>query len=367
MCRVELFVLAVAIVVECTGLHMYPEIFETSRFLRRRPLALKSVSPRSDDDQHSDGGFKDGEVGFVRSSSESGTGGFRHRENFHKKDGNKFGHERQTGFGESKRAGDELGADHGKLVVDTHHYRPEPMYEVTEEQSDIDNPDKHKKYGMASSMGSKPVKKPTTGKRTTVVSKSSSKPAKGKSQQTKDHSGFESIVYHENERDSSEHGYGVKKTVGKLPKQADQRKPAKQVAHDELDDESEDRDIGLESDDEYDGEAESDSGRESDFADNYDAVRFDVDFERSFGSGETGEDEGTGGDGRTAGRKNQEQDYDYDAEVDRDEVDESANEDKYRGDEDDDEDGEHEEAEKGGDDRQYEYASEADGDATDDY
>uniref|UniRef100_A0A182QS63 Uncharacterized protein n=1 Tax=Anopheles farauti TaxID=69004 RepID=A0A182QS63_9DIPT len=356
MCRVVNLVLVAVCLVQCSGLHMYPEIFETSKFLRR-PIALRSDVSRDEGDFHAEGGFKDGEVGFVRSSSESGKGGYRHRENFHKKDGDKYGHELQTGFGESKRDGDESAKKQGRLTVDTHHYRPEPMYEVTEEQSDVENPDKHKKYGISSTTTattSKDKKKPTAEK---------PKSGKLRSNQKKNHSGYESIVYHENERDSTEHGYGKKKAVGKIPPHQSPKPAKQQIAYDESE--------GDEFSHDYDGGSESE--RDSDFADNYDALRFDSDFERSFGSDE---DVGEGGrkvDGGEQGSHGKNDDYDD--EVDRDEVDESADEDKYRGDDDDDEEGGDEEGgEKGGDgeggdedddDRQYEYASEADGDAQD--
>ncbi|XP_053659915.1 uncharacterized protein DDB_G0290685-like [Anopheles marshallii] len=359
MCRVENFVLVAVLLVECSGLHMYPEIFDPSKFLQR-PLPLKRVDSRATPEAefHSDGGFKDGEVGFVRSSSESGKGGYRHKENFHKKDGNKYGHERQTGFGESKRTGDDQAQEHGRLMVDTHHYRPEPTYEVIEEHdSDIENPDKNKKYGLSSN-STKNKKKPTEEKPKSAKSSRQSGPRKAGSNQKKNHTGYESIVYHENERDSTEHGYGKKKAVGNIPDQ----KPAKQIAHDEGDTFDED---GLESADrqtdgdyshEYDGG--SDTGRESDFNDNYDALRFDSDFERSFGNADHPEE---GENGRQSGKN---EDYDY-ADDDRDEEDDSANEDKYRGDDDSGEEEDGEGAEKGDEDRQYEYASEADGDAQD--
>uniref|UniRef100_A0A182NV94 Uncharacterized protein n=1 Tax=Anopheles dirus TaxID=7168 RepID=A0A182NV94_9DIPT len=373
MCRVGNVILVAVFLVECSGLHMYPDIFDPAKFLNR-PVPLRTDVGRSepDGDFHSDGGLKDGEVGFVRSSSESGKGGYRHRENFHKKDGDKYGHERQTGFGESKRTGDELAKEQGRLMVDTHHYRPEPMYEVTEEQSDVENPDKHKKYGLSTTVTTtnattnKDKKKPTDEK---PKSAKTSRPGKPRSNQKKNHTGYESIVYHENERDSTEHGYGKKKAVGKMPGQQRQKPAKQQVAHDEGDafgdedalDSGEVRTGDSESSHDYNGGA--DSGRDSDFTDNYDALRFDSDFERSFGSDEEV------GDGGRKGKKSGRQNYDYDEEVDRDEVDESADEDKYRGDDDEDEE-EEEGGEKGGDDdgdddRQYEYASEADGDAQD--
>uniref|UniRef100_A0A182JCG1 Uncharacterized protein n=1 Tax=Anopheles atroparvus TaxID=41427 RepID=A0A182JCG1_ANOAO len=369
MCRVETIVLAVVLLVECGALHMYPEIFDPAKFLQR-PLPLRAHSERSASPSvmvggatESTGGFKDGEVGFVRSSSESGKGGYRHRENFHKKDGNQYGHEKQTGFGESKRTGDQAadGKDeHGRVTVHTDHYRPEPTYEVTEEQSDLENPDKHKKYGAASQ---KDKKKPTNEK---LEKKSSRQTAasspKDRSNQKNNHNGYESIVYHENERDSSEQGYGKRKVTGKLP----DRKPAKQMAahNDDDDDEEGFEDEGKSSaerdyDHAYDGDSDGgDAGRESDFDDNYESVRFDTDFGRSFDSEEQDgvESESNGkGRGRTVAR--QDQGYDYDEEVDRDEVDETASEDKYRGGED--------SEEEDGDDRQYEDASEADGDAQD--
>ncbi|XP_058116229.1 uncharacterized protein DDB_G0290685-like [Anopheles ziemanni] len=366
MCRVETIVLAVVLLVECGALHMYPEIFDPARFLQR-PLPLKAHSERSAypgeaGGAESTGGFKDGEVGFVRSSSESGKGGYRHRENFHKKDGNQYGHEKQTGFGESKRTGEKAAdkkEEQGRLMVHADHYRPEPTYEVTEEQSDFENPDKFKKYGGSNQKDKK--------KATSVVpeKKSSRQTAAGgpkdRSHHKKNDKGYESIVYHENERDSSEHGYGKRKSSGKLPDQ----KPAKQMAAHDVDEEGfegnegDDRDGNSSSERDYEHEYDENTGRESDFDDNYEGVRFDSDFERSFGSEEQGGDEesegGKRGNGRTAARQNQ--DYDYDEEVDRDEVDESANEDKYRGGED--------SEEEDGDDRQYEYASEADGDAQD--
>uniref|UniRef100_A0A182TP58 Uncharacterized protein n=1 Tax=Anopheles melas TaxID=34690 RepID=A0A182TP58_9DIPT len=352
MCRaVEgalLLVVAAILLVECSGLHMYPEIFDPAKFLQR-PLPLKSaVESRAvaEPEYYSGGGFQDGEVGFVRSNSESGKGGYRHKENFHRKDGNKYGHERQTGFGESQRTGDELAKEQGRLTVDTHHYRPEPTYEVFEEQSDVENPDKHKKYGLA---GGKDKKKPTEMKptkssRQTVAA---GPKAKGRSNAKKNHTGYESIVYHENERDSSEHGYGKKQAVGQLP-QPEEKSPAKQIAHDDGFDE---------------GEGGSDAGRDSDFNDSYDALRFDSDFERSFGSEEDEEDgveEETGG--RQAGKKGED---DYDEGDEEDDDDDGASQDKYRGDDYDDEDEESDGSEKGEDDRQYEYASEADGDAQD--
>uniref|UniRef100_A0A182P1V7 Uncharacterized protein n=1 Tax=Anopheles epiroticus TaxID=199890 RepID=A0A182P1V7_9DIPT len=358
MCRAESLLLVAAILcwAECSGLHMYPEIFDPAKFLQR-PLPLKSVQSRAapEVELYTDGGFKDGEVGFVRSSSESGKGGYRHKENFHKKDGNKYGHERQTGFGESKRTEDELGKEQGRVTVDTHHYRPEPTYEVIEEvQSDLENPDKNKKYGLAPS---KDKKKPTEMKPKSAKSSRQTAPAKRRSNQKKNHSGYESIVYHENERDSSEHGYGKKKAAGKIP---DEKKPAKQIAHDEGDAfEGED---GLDSAERHTGDeysdSESDGGRDSDFSDNYDSLRFDSDFERSFGSEEREDDSE---DGRQAGKKED----DYDEQEDDDEEDDGASQDKYRGDEYDDEEDESDGSEKGDDDRQYEYASEADGDAAD--
>uniref|UniRef100_A0A182M2P4 Uncharacterized protein n=1 Tax=Anopheles culicifacies TaxID=139723 RepID=A0A182M2P4_9DIPT len=348
------------LLVECSGLHMYPEIFDPAKFLQR-PLPLKRVDSRaaSEPEFHSGGGFKDGEVGFVRSSSESGKGGYRHKENFHKKDGDKYGHERQTGFGESKRTGDEQAKEHGRLIVDTHHYRPEPMYEVIEEHdSDVENPDKNKKYGLSSTTN-KDKKKPTEKKLKSAKSSRQTAPKKANSKHQKNHSGYESIVYHENEHDSTEHGYGQKKVVGKIPDQ----KPAKQIAHDDGDTFDDD---GLESaerqtdgDYAHEYDSDSDSGRESDFNDNYDSVRFDADFERSFGSGEERAEQEDNG---RPSLKND--DYDY-TDDDRDEEDDSANEDKYRGDEDSGEDEDGDGSEKGDDDRQYEYASEADGDAQD--
>ncbi|XP_049297930.1 uncharacterized protein DDB_G0283697-like [Anopheles funestus] len=349
------------LLVECSGLHMYPEIFDPSKYLQR-PLPLKRVDSRAipEAEFHSDGGFKDGEVGFVRSTSESGKGGYRHKENFHKKDGNKYGHERQTGFGESKRTGDDQAKEHGRLIVDTHHYRPEPTYEVIEEhESDVENPDKNKKYGLTSN---KNKKKASEQKPKSVKSSRQTAPGKVPSKHQKNHSGYESIVYHENEHDSTEHGYGQKKVVGKIPDQ----KPAKQIAHDDGDgyDEDELESAERQTDGDYAHEYDSDSedadtGRESDFADNYDAVRFDSDFERSFGSEE---DHTEGGEnGRPTGKN---EDYDY-ADDDRDEDDDSADEDKYRGDDDSGEEEEGEGSEKGDEDRQYEYASEADGDAED--
>ncbi|KFB36285.1 hypothetical protein ZHAS_00003405 [Anopheles sinensis] len=356
MCRVETIVLAVVLLVECGALHMYPEIFDPAKFLQR-PLPLKAHSERSAypveaGGAESTGGFKDGEVGFVRSSSESGKGGYRHRENFHKKDGNQYGHEKQTGFGESKRTGEKAAdgkEEHGRLMVHMDHYRPEPTYEVTEEQ---------RSYGGSSQKDKKKATSVMPEKKSSRQTAAGS--PKDRSHQKKNDKGYESIVYHENERDSSEHGYGKRKSSGKLPDQ----KPAKQMAaHDDEegfeDNEGDDRDGQSSSERDYEHEYDGDTGRESDFEDNYEGVRFDSDFERSFGSeeqgGEEGSEDGKRGNGRTAARQNQ--DYDYDEEVDRDEVDESANEDKYRG-------GEDSEEEDGGD-RQYEYASEADGDAQD--
>lgn len=210
----------------------------------------------------------------------------------------------------------------------------------------MENPDKHKKYGLA---GGKDKKKPTEMKptkssRQTVAA---GPKAKGRSNAKKNHTGYESIVYHENERDSSEHGYGKKKAVGQLP-QPEEKSPAKQIAHDDGFDE---------------GEGGSDAGRDSDFNDNYDALRFDSDFERSFGSEEDEEDgveEENGG--RQAGKKGED---DYDEGDEGDDDDDGASQDKYRGDDYDDEDEESDGSEKGEDDRQYEYASEADGDAQD--
>ncbi|XP_035895668.1 glutamic acid-rich protein-like [Anopheles stephensi] len=371
MCRAENFILVAVLLVECSGLHMYPEIFDPAKFLQR-PLPLKSVESRAvaEPEFHSDGGFKDGEVGFVRSTSESGKGGYRHKENFHKKDGNKYGHERQTGFGESKRTEDDQPKEHGRLTVDTHHYRPEPTYEVIEEHdSDVENPDKNKKYGL-SNAANKNKKKPTDEK-PTKSAKSSRQMAAGKkgSNQKQNHNGYESIVYHENERDSTEHGYGKKKAVGKIP---EAQKPAKQIAQDDHDEAFEEG--GLESaerqtsgDDhahEYDSESEAEAERESDFNENYDALRFEADFDRSFADGEDHHhDDDDGGKGGRQAEKNDD-DYDY-ADDDRDDEDDSADEDKYRGDDDSGEEEEGEGSEKGDDDRQYEYASEADGDAQD--
>uniref|UniRef100_A0A182SCF7 Uncharacterized protein n=1 Tax=Anopheles maculatus TaxID=74869 RepID=A0A182SCF7_9DIPT len=372
MCRAENFILVAVLLVECSGLHMYPEIFDPAKFLQR-PLPLKSVESRaaSEPEFHTDGGFKDGEVGFVRSTSESGKGGYRHKENFHKKDGNKYGHERQTGFGESKRTGDDQAKEHGRLTVDTHHYRPEPTYEVIEEHdSDVENPDKNKKYGLATSSTNKTKKKPTEEKPTKAV-KSARQRAPGKkgTNQKKNHNGYESIVYHENERDSTEHGYGKKKAVGKIP---EAQKPAKQIAHDDGDAFEED---GLESaerqtagdDDhghEYDSESEAEAERESDFNENYDALRFEADFDRSFADGEERQEDGGAEEGGARQAEKNDDDYDY-ADDDRDEEDDSADEDKYRGDEDSGEEEDGDGSEKGDGDRQYEYASEADGDAQD--
>ncbi|XP_050080704.1 glutamic acid-rich protein-like [Anopheles maculipalpis] len=368
MCRAENFILVAVLLVECSGLHMYPEIFDPAKFLQR-PLPLKSVESRtsSEPEYHSGGGFKDGEVGFVRSTSESGKGGYRHKENFHKKDGNKYGHERQTGFGESKHTENDQAKEHERLTVDTHHYRPEPTYEVIEEHaSDVENPDKNKKYGgLASSNKNK--KKPTDEKPTkSAKSSRQMTPAKKGSNQKKNHNGYESIVYHENERDSTEHGYGKKKAVGKIP---EAEKPAKQIAHDDGDAFEEDRlesaerqTAGDDHGHEYDSESEAEAERESDFNENYDALRFEADFDRSFADGEDHHGDDGEKDGRQAAKNDE--DYDY-ADDDRDEEDDSADEDKYRGDDESGEEEEGEGSEKAGEDRQYEYASEADGDAQD--
>ncbi|XP_058067352.1 uncharacterized protein LOC131216790 [Anopheles bellator] len=351
----SLAAVALVLVVNCSALHMYPEIFDTkSQFLQARALPAKggdSAPSALADGPQFRSGSKDDEVGYVRSSSESGKGGYLHRENFHRKDGNKYGNEKQTGFGESKRAKDsngtpQVGELKDAIIIDTDHHRPEPTYEVTEEQSDVENPDKDKKYGVARPIaGGGDKRKTPQGKK----AKPAARPKAGRSNQQNNHNGYESIVYHEKEHDSMEKGYGKRKASGRMP--------AKQIAYDylgEVDDEQRLLD---------DGEGGRD---DSDFGDNYEMVRFDADFERSYG--DEGEDEQEGDEKAAAGRSDgpdqrqdgRHEDYDYDEEVDREQVDESASEDKYRGD---DESGE--ESDDDGDERQYEYASEADGDAQD--
>ncbi|XP_049538698.1 YTH domain-containing protein 1-like [Anopheles darlingi] len=407
--------LSLGVVDECvSALHMYPEIFDPSKFLAR-PLPLKSVRPSDTaGDHHLARGFQDDETGFVRSSSESGKTGFVHRENFHRKDGNKYGNEKQTGHGESRRseepsvgAAKDVAGGHetGRRIIETDHYIPEPMYEVTEEQnSDYENPDKHKKYGTAAKPA--PGQEETDKKKKPKVEsqmkasglKEATGPARrkprkgGRSNQQNNHNGYESIVYHENERDSMEQGYGKRKAVGKLPtKQTVHGNPVPQGRL--LDDDNEYEEDGRHGDEEEeneddetrhsehaDGEDGDDDevdtgerGNDSDFGDNYDTVRFDSDFERSFrghdASFENGHDDGgKNARGKGKGRQHDNVDYDYDEEVDREQVDEAASEDKYRGDDESDEEGEEEEGngERDDDDgRQYEYASEADSDAQD--
>ncbi|XP_050098717.1 protein starmaker-like [Anopheles aquasalis] len=408
--------LSLGVVDECvSALHMYPEIFDPSKFLAR-PLPLKSARPvPAAGDHHLARGFQDDETGFVRSSSESGKSGFVHRENFHRKDGNKYGSEKQTGRGESRRTQEPVvgtlkgalsGAASGRRIIETDHYRPEPMYEVTEElTSDYQNPDKHKKYGTAAAakptpgMGEddkqKQKKKQQEEKQMKTAGLSlkeasgARKPRKGgRSNQQNNHNGYESIVYHENEHDSMEQGYGKRNAVGKLPTKqlAVGENPAAQgrLLEDEEEDEEYEEDRhdgdGDEDDDDdetrHDGDDNEDTGErggnDSDFGDNYDAVRFDSDFERSFGNGANDEnasfenhDEGGKSvrKGKGKGRQHDNVDYDYDEEVDREQVDESASEDKYRGDDESEEEDRDDEGDDDG--RQYEYASEADSDAQD--
>ncbi|XP_035794431.1 glutamic acid-rich protein-like [Anopheles albimanus] len=413
-------VLSLAVVHECvSALHMYPEIFDPSKFLAR-PLPLKSARPSAAGDHHLARGFQDDETGFVRSSSESGKTGFVHRENFHRKDGNKYGSEKQTGHGESRRSEEPTtgalknvlgGVETGRRIIETDHYRPEPMYEVNEEQtSDYENPDKHKKYGTtvkpvseqeeANMMKKKKQadKQMKTAELSLKDATGARKPRKGgRSNQQNNHNGYESIVYHENEHDSMEQGYGKRKAVGKLPAKqlaGDNPSPAQgrlleddneeyeedRHGDDEVEDDETRHDHGGNDDDDDDegddSEDTGERGNDSDFGDNYDAVRFDSDFERSFGNGAHDEasfeehNEGRKGVRKGKGRQHDNADYDYDEEVDREQVDESASEDKYRGDdESDEEEEEHEkkDAERDDDDdgRQYEYASEADSDAQD--
>lgn len=56
------------------------------------------------DDYSSD----DGSVGYLKKSQEGGADGYKHFDSFHKKDGDKYGYEKHTSFGEAKKYEDGL-------------------------------------------------------------------------------------------------------------------------------------------------------------------------------------------------------------------------------------------------------------------
>jgi hypothetical protein len=120
--------------------------------------------------------YKDDDSGFSHGTHEKGQDGFHHIETFHKKDGNDFHHEKNEGYGESKRDGEYREV------------KPE-RYEVTEKQREKNN-QKPQKYGFL---------KPEWVKK---HAKKGKKPI-----DKKNFNGYETVVYHENDKGKSDHGY----------------------------------------------------------------------------------------------------------------------------------------------------------------
>ncbi|XP_039431263.2 uncharacterized protein DDB_G0283697-like [Culex pipiens pallens] len=328
---------------------MSPDVLKVTLSQYRGPL----ITSYSGDG----GGVKGGEAGYVKSNSETGSGGYRHKESFHTKDGNDYEHERQEGYGESK--GEEV--DHGSEVSDGHaeserkndetdeHSREEVEedrnYEVTEEDNnDHTNPQQHTTYGVAPTKQTKkkiqPV--PEFGTRLTLPKKTSHK---------KNHNGYETVIYHDNEQKGFEKGYDRRhghnsppKSVVVTQKDEDYEEPR------EEDREDEEEENVREDDEKTDHDHQEDQNREE-YDENYNSYKYGNDFAKNYYDNEERESEDRRNERRGSARDDG---PDYDAEVDKEQIDETANEDKYYGDEYDDDDYRR---------RQYEYASEADYDA----
>ncbi|XP_055590840.1 sarcoplasmic reticulum histidine-rich calcium-binding protein-like [Uranotaenia lowii] len=347
----ELLVLSVGL--WCAFGYEFPGIFDPNPFIPRlAPEVVRVTStvyhgPVGSKSNSAEGG-SEGDMGYVRSHREKGTGGFIQRESFHRKDGNDYGRERQEGFGESKDEGNYSKENASPLKAKKRNY------EVTEEHSDDHaNPNLHTKYGVTPT---KPMRKPTAPAPAKPSTTTSAAPKR--TTHRNNHNGYETVIYHSQENDDTGRGWQVGPKFGAGGKDHRWSKEVTEREHDE-DDEG---NSGREEEEEDDGEDHNEV--RSDFGDNYDRYRYGNDFEKNF-RGHGGEDrdskrrQGYGGTNKRKsfknfGRNNQ----DYDDEVDKDEIDESANEDRYHGGADDDDDDY-----EGDIKRQYQYTSEADYDA----
>ncbi|XP_055530234.1 dentin sialophosphoprotein-like [Wyeomyia smithii] len=377
MLFLNLFVLSGALVQKAASYRLYPGIFDPNPYIpKTHPEVLRVMSSIYDGPYVYgwSGGTEDGEIGYVKTDSEKGSGGYHHQESFHKKDGNDYGHEEESGQAESQDdeegdvkgdvKGDAGDNDKYKTIVRKHdpgrreekRESAKPKYDVVEELSDDHkDPNKHTTYGVPSK---KPSKRPTRGP---VEFGTKLSPPK-KSSHKNNPNGYESVVYHENESKGSEKGYNWRNSHYPPPKSMVVNlgggKSPNELEEDEDDDDNneKERNDGKKTDDDGSGPKDSEG---SDYSDNYDHFRYGNEFARDDEDNQdrtaAGEQSNTEMDGKRESTRNN---YDYDEEVDREEIDESANDDRYYGFDEEDDEGSAEQKN-----RQYEYTSEADYDA----
>ncbi|XP_021709997.1 protein PFC0760c-like [Aedes aegypti] len=301
----------------------------------------------------SSNGAKDDEVGYVKSNSEKGEGGFHHVETFQKKGGDEYEHEHERGYGESKHDPETDYEDQPEPNIEKRDNNRDLKthkrnYEVVEEHgNDHKNPNQHKTYGAKPTKPTKPSKRPSIpefGTRLTLPKRTTLK---------QNHNGYETVIYHGHENESSEKGYG---------RRNHHNAPSKTENFDEKDDESDDgeQDEAEAEQESQDREDDTDNADQSNFGDNYNSFKYDDefgDFSKNFdddGGHDRSEEHSNRNDDRVSSNRNH---FDYDEEVDREQVDETANEDRYQGGEYDDED---EDKYRGHNRRNYDYSSEKD-------
>ncbi|XP_058827184.1 protein starmaker-like [Topomyia yanbarensis] len=335
---------------QTSGLKLFPGIFDPNPYIpRTHPAVLRVTSSAYQGPYVYDwmGGTEDGEVGYVKSTSDEGRGGFHHTESSHKKDGNDYEHEKQSGYGEE--SDDELDYNDKPIPPTVRkHDSGGRTYDVNEEQSnDEKDPNKQTTYGVA----------PTKAKKKPMMLEFGTRlESPGKTTHKKNHNGYETVIYHEDDHKSTEKGYDWRNSHSPPPKsvviQPKEEKSINEIdeskneGEEDMEEEQEDRDLS----DDDDSVRESER---SDYEDNYDSFRYGNAFSKNDDDKDHNEErsdernEKKGGSGGNS--------YDYDEEVDREEIDEAANDDRYFGFDNDD----YDEKDK----RQYEYASEADYDA----
>ncbi|KXJ73732.1 hypothetical protein RP20_CCG015110 [Aedes albopictus] len=355
-CFNTVVILGVVVLKSSLAYSLYPGIFDPNPFIpKMNPQVLRITSSTLYDPNYgydSSSGAKDDEAGYVRSNSEKGEGGFHHVETFQTKGGDDYEHEHENGYGESKNDADADYEDHQEPSV---HKRDnnrdlkndDRHYEVIEAHSnDHKNPNQHTTYGVKPTKAIKRPPVPEFGTRLTLPKKTTLK---------QNHNGYETVIYHGQENENSEKGYGRRNHHNAPPKTESFNEKHEEHDEEEVDDEEEERDT-QDHDDDRDTE-------QSNYGDNYNSFKYDSefdDFSKNFNDDADqgrSEEHDTGNDRKTSSSKNG---YDYDDEVDREEVDEAANEDRYQGgeydDDDDDNYGRHNR-------RHYDYASETDYDA----
>ncbi|XP_062554267.1 YTH domain-containing protein 1-like [Armigeres subalbatus] len=336
-------VLSVTVLKSSVGYSLYPGIFDPNPFIpKMNPQVLKVTSSALKGPVYghdTSDGAKDDEVGYVKSDRVKGQGGFHHVETFHTKDGDDYEHEYESGNGESKD-----DADHGIQQESSYRKRDnendlknhDTNYEVIEEQSnDHKNPNHQATYGVKPIQPTKRPATPEFGSKLALPKKTMLK---------HNHNGYETVVYHGQEQESSEKGYGRRNHQNGLPKE---ETIEQKIDDSDEEQEQEEGEEERDEDDEKDNqkhESDRNSGQTK-FGHNYNGFKYDADFgdfSKNFNDDakrDQSGDQNSWKDSRSGVRQNRD---DYDDEVDQDEHDEEADEDRYQGgeyDEDDDESG----------------------------